>query len=190
MLRRSRIRSKRKPDPDRRKRDLARRSFRASLAELRGDTPPPSGVSPRAVAELANCGLEIDQGGLLRSPGGPPLAAVRVGRVRPVSIPIVKAVRLKSPAWLELVRALPCAVCGRKPPSEAHHWPHRSAGGSDLETIPLCRSCHRKATANALSADQDLLVAATLHRLLRSVRTGTIDARVLLAMAVEVVLSR
>lgn len=44
------------------------------------------------------------------------------------------------------VKQLPCVICGRSGPSEAHHvfcgrYGQRKA--SDFETIPLCLSCHR-----------------------------------------------
>lgn len=46
---------------------------------------------------------------------------------------------------LAFVRSLPCASCGRHPPSEAHH--PTGAGlalkADDAEAFPLCSRCHR-----------------------------------------------
>lgn len=43
-------------------------------------------------------------------------------------------------------RRLPCAACGKAPtkeqPSDPHHEPPRSLGGTDKDTVPLCRACH------------------------------------------------
>ena len=51
------------------------------------------------------------------------------------------------PSHLAFVRSLPCANCGRPPPSEAHHsTAHRQGKGTkadDLDTFPLCTKCHR-----------------------------------------------
>lgn len=46
---------------------------------------------------------------------------------------------------MERVKALPCAVCHRSGPSDAHHVFHGRYGSrksSDFETIPLCKGCH------------------------------------------------
>ena len=49
-------------------------------------------------------------------------------------------------AYLARVKALPCVICHRPPPSDAHHvicgrYGQRKA--SDREVIPLCPECHR-----------------------------------------------
>jgi hypothetical protein len=44
------------------------------------------------------------------------------------------------------VKALPCAVCGRAGPSDAHHCIHGRFGSrkvSDFDTIPLCKWHHQ-----------------------------------------------
>ena len=44
------------------------------------------------------------------------------------------------------VKALPCAVCGQPPPSDAHHVIHDRFGtrkASDFDTIPLCKAHHQ-----------------------------------------------
>lgn len=51
----------------------------------------------------------------------------------------------RSKAYLAFVRAMPCCVCGARPPSEAAHGDVHalSVKGSDLEALPLCGVCHR-----------------------------------------------
>lgn len=54
-------------------------------------------------------------------------------------------------AHLERVKQLPCIVCGRPGPSDAHHVRTRPDGqgygmgqkASDQETIPLCKAHHQ-----------------------------------------------
>lgn len=52
----------------------------------------------------------------------------------------------KDPAYLRRVRALPCCVCGRHPPSEAHHKVGGGMGtkNPDTATMPLCTRHHRE----------------------------------------------
>lgn len=57
--------------------------------------------------------------------------------------------RKRDPEYLDWVRLLPCANCGREP-AEPHHLkgdPHLYAGGVALKSpdhlaMPLCRTCH------------------------------------------------
>ena len=49
-------------------------------------------------------------------------------------------------AHLARVKALPCVICGKPGPSDAHHCFHGRYGSrkaSDFETIPLCKECHQ-----------------------------------------------
>jgi hypothetical protein len=39
------------------------------------------------------------------------------------------------------ISTLPCLVCG-KSPSDPHHWPSRSRGGTSKDLTPLCRAHH------------------------------------------------
>jgi len=60
--------------------------------------------------------------------------------------------RLEHKGHLERLRGLPCALCGKPPPSVAHHLignygptgPVRGWGlkAGDNFTIPLCENCH------------------------------------------------
>lgn len=52
----------------------------------------------------------------------------------------------RSKEYLEFVRALPCAVCGKIGPSDPHHVESGGVGmkGSDGSVIPLCRKHHRR----------------------------------------------
>jgi hypothetical protein len=48
---------------------------------------------------------------------------------------------------IERIKALPCVICHRPGPSDAHHvfcgrYGQRKA--SDFEVIPLCRMCHQE----------------------------------------------
>lgn len=49
-------------------------------------------------------------------------------------------------AYLELIRSLPCACCGKSAPSSAHH-PREGQGmaqkAEDWAAIPLCWECHQ-----------------------------------------------
>lgn len=49
-------------------------------------------------------------------------------------------------AHMARVKQLPCVVCAAPPPSDAHHCISGRYGSrkvSDLETIPLCKTCHQ-----------------------------------------------
>lgn len=52
------------------------------------------------------------------------------------------AKRKRDPAWLAFIRSLPCCMCLKMPPSEAHHSlahkPGMSMKATDHETMPLC----------------------------------------------------
>jgi hypothetical protein len=44
------------------------------------------------------------------------------------------------------VKALPCIICHKPGPSDAHHCivgRYGTAKASDFDTIPLCKSCHQ-----------------------------------------------
>jgi hypothetical protein len=51
----------------------------------------------------------------------------------------------KNPAYLAFIRKLPCSVCCKTWGIEAAHFGGRGLGqkSSDLQTLPLCRKCHR-----------------------------------------------
>lgn len=56
---------------------------------------------------------------------------------------------VRSRAYLDWIRSLPCCACRRMPPSEASHHPRRGHGSvgaktCDLRTLPLCSECHRE----------------------------------------------
>lgn len=46
-----------------------------------------------------------------------------------------------SEEFVRFVKSLPCRRCGRRP-SEMHHEPPRSRGGTWEDVSPLCRDCH------------------------------------------------
>ena len=41
---------------------------------------------------------------------------------------------------------MPCSVCGKPPPSDAHHWKTKGAGGRDemSNLVSLCRTHHQE----------------------------------------------
>ena len=48
--------------------------------------------------------------------------------------------------YMKAVKSLPCCICGRAGPSDAHHCIHDrygSAKRSGFDTIPLCKSHHQ-----------------------------------------------
>ena len=52
----------------------------------------------------------------------------------------------RAKAHLEAVKGLPCVICARPGPSDAHHVFHGRYGArkaSDFEVIPLCRNHHQ-----------------------------------------------
>ncbi len=51
-----------------------------------------------------------------------------------------KPLRYINHPYLDYIRTTPCVVCGQ--PAEPHHLVTRARGGSDLETVPLCRVHH------------------------------------------------
>ena len=58
-----------------------------------------------------------------------------------------KPIRYSNPRYLDYVRTLPCADCGKPGPSDPHHesWIDGTrAGGKpdDAFALPLCRVCH------------------------------------------------
>ena len=64
-----------------------------------------------------------------------------------MSLMFPKSPPLRDPAHLIRVRAMPCLVCGRPPPSEAAHIRMGLSGGTSLKpgddlTVPLCHDCH------------------------------------------------
>lgn len=61
-----------------------------------------------------------------------------------------KPERMRSPAYLAWVRTLPCCACQATAPSEPHHVRTKAAGGSDWDTVPLCRVCHSEAHLRGL----------------------------------------
>ena len=47
---------------------------------------------------------------------------------------------------MRAVKALPCVVCGRAGPSDAHHCicdRYGTRRASDFDVIPLCKACHQ-----------------------------------------------
>ena len=52
----------------------------------------------------------------------------------------------KARAHLARVKALPCVICHKPGPSDAHHVicdRYGTSKAGDFETIPLCKSCHQ-----------------------------------------------
>lgn len=56
-----------------------------------------------------------------------------------------KIKRFQSKENLDLIRSLPCCVCGDPPPSDPHHIKTKKSGGGDeLENLlSLCRKDHQ-----------------------------------------------
>lgn len=54
--------------------------------------------------------------------------------------------RAKDPEWLETIKSMPCIVCGKAPPSDAHHLREGMGMGqraSDYAAVPLCKWHHQ-----------------------------------------------
>lgn len=58
--------------------------------------------------------------------------------------PIPKPKRYENQAYLDWVRAHPCASCGKGGPSDPHHFGRGGVGtkSDDTWVVPLCRVCH------------------------------------------------
>lgn len=57
--------------------------------------------------------------------------------------------------YADVIRGLPCDVCGKPGPSEPHHARTRGAGGSKRDLLPLCLRCHREAhDGNGISRER------------------------------------
>lgn len=41
------------------------------------------------------------------------------------------------------VKMLPCVICGKPGPSDAHHCQSDRIARDDFKTIPLCKACHQ-----------------------------------------------
>ena len=54
----------------------------------------------------------------------------------------------------DLCRSLPCCACAAKPPSDPAHVISRGAGGTDSDTVPLCRRCHNEQHARGIATFQ------------------------------------
>lgn len=139
------------------------------------------------------------------------LVTVRPGLVRveiPPPLALPRSRRVECPSWLEVVRAMPCSVCGMGRSfrdsllavasvgwkgvrqSEPNHHPARgpSGGGSDLETHPACRRCHRGLTDHpgVISiGTRDRYVADTLLAIMRAIRDGYLHPSILIAAGTE-----
>ena len=73
---------------------------------------------------------------------GPPAAKKRIKAAYRAS-----AAGQAALSHMKRVKALPCAVCGASPPSDAHHVIHERYGSrkaSDLQVIPLCKAHHQE----------------------------------------------
>ena len=60
-------------------------------------------------------------------------------------------------AHMARVKALPCVICWRSGPSDAHHVIHDRYGArkaSDFAVIPLCVACHRYPHPLAIHTDK------------------------------------
>ena len=82
----------------------------------------------------------------------------------------------KSRTWLDFVRRLPCCFCGKAAPSDPHHHGKRGVGQKVRDTlcIPLCRDCHTRYTNTGCVGALDRAATATRllfeqHQLLKRV---------------------
>lgn len=63
-------------------------------------------------------------------------------------MPRFKTPRVRSRAYLDWIKTLPCAACGQ-PADDPHHLkcgpeqPTKAVTASDLYAVPLCARCHR-----------------------------------------------
>jgi hypothetical protein len=76
---------------------------------------------------------------------GPPkrkTPMARTGRLRPRNPERARKRQLEAfGPQAALCRRLPCCVCGDSP-CDPHHLKSRGAGGTDRDTVPLCRTHH------------------------------------------------
>lgn len=62
---------------------------------------------------------------------------------------VPKKKRFECSENLEIIRRMPCCVCGANPPSDPHHIVSKGAGGSDdlSNLVSLCRRDHSRCHA-------------------------------------------
>lgn len=92
-----------------------------------------------------------------------------------------KTQRVLDSGWLAVVRAMPCAFCGKAGPSDAHHFPPKSRTGVqvDVLTVPACRECHERAQKYEISRqDQASAVAFTIASVINEAM-GAVESNVL-----------
>lgn len=206
---------KRPADPARDRRLKAKRATHAALDKLQGrEAPAPRkgrkfpGVDPGVRLQLGAQGVTL-QGQAVTVRDLPPvgvLVKAHAGPRAPTKLHLwdgpaqPKPLRVVAPTWLQLVRTMPCSApgCSTPAPSEANHHPGRGAsgGGSDLEVHPVCRECHAAITEHRPLRDGkvathqllDLLVQRTLLQGVRAVRSGRVQAGIMLAAGVEILI--
>ena len=67
--------------------------------------------------------------------------------------------RIECRGYREWIKTLPCAVCGKAPPSDPSHVNSFKGAGTkspDLFCIPHCRSCHETYERGPAFADEHL----------------------------------
>lgn len=45
--------------------------------------------------------------------------------------------------YMQIIKNMPCGLCGQSAPSDAHHLLENSRRVSHFAVIPLCKSCHQ-----------------------------------------------
>ena len=77
----------------------------------------------------------------------------------------------RDPALLASIRAMPCAWCGKPPPSDAAHIVHAGMGGARRwdapeNVAPVCHRCHMRhhVGQQPMRCDLVALVAARLGK--------------------------
>jgi len=158
--------AKRPPDPERARRLKVRADYDSKIAALRfgpAFAAAPSDISPAALVALGDAAIGVTPGQALVVDGDVVGTVGRASKRSPLRVRLVagqpKPCRMEAPTYLEVVRCMPCSVCGKGVPfyvalaaaseamdlragaqSECNHHPGRgsSGGGSDFEVHPVC----------------------------------------------------
>ena len=74
--------------------------------------------------------------------------------------PDPKPKTFRSKKYLAFIRSKPCCVCAAHPPSQAHHESITGRGMgikcSDIETVPLCATCHGECHSKFIYWDDEI----------------------------------
>lgn len=76
---------------------------------------------------------------------------------------VPKLLQRTSSEYLNIIRELPCSICGKSAPSDPHHLKTR-IHKNDFTAVPLCRMCHTKHQNPRLDKPKEVLIQLDLWK--------------------------